>query len=404
MSKHFPVEISNRVKNEYRYKPSSPLIDEKGNFLRGYFVEELIHVIEISEKALNPGKTNAKDIPEFLFFDSEVGEPICPKIIIPENTDKYYCLLRSFSGHLEENGNFSKNYPDTPQALQNIIFLHLTLMMKEIEEKNHPLPITVLYKLGMNSNHVGIAALRISNIADPSQNEIMLINPLGGYIDWETAAINGLSEAMQHKAKEGNKEKSPAKIIITPATYDRITQAPQGMRSSCSAITAAIACAIRADLSFIAQKENLVEYMRTLCGKENEAALRRDHQKLLSLLQFSNEADLTKATAFLMIFERHRNYLPTLPTSQKFIPSLKTNSSNNYSMFVVSGFVTVLGVSAMALAFTVLNLPSLGIAGLIIAGIGPANILLRMSLFSAKSSEINLQVSEKLLSNKLLTC
>jgi hypothetical protein len=323
---HFSVEIPNDNKKDYRYNPSRALVDDNGNLLRAYFPEEMTRVIEISEGVLNPGKTNARDIPSFLFFDSRASDrPICPQVTIPAGTNKYYCGFRSLSTHLGDDGNLSGNYPDNPIALQNIIYLHSVLAIKEIQEKNHELPMTIVYQIGMNNNHMGIAALRICSITNPSQNEIMVINSLNGYSQWENAAVNGISDALK-KATKADKEKNPKKIIITPNRHDGITQASCGMRGSCAGITAAMSCAITPYLSFADQEKLLVKYMRTLCGKENEAALRRDHQKLLVMSGSLDDANRKIATDVLSKSERHKGQLPEL---QKYWPQQEEELSKN---------------------------------------------------------------------------
>ena len=54
-------------------------------------------------------------------------------------------------------------------------------------------------------------------------------------------------------------------------------------------------------------------------------------------------------------------------------------------MQILGGFITVLGVAAVAIAFTALNAATCGIAGLVFAGIGAAAILSGLGLFAAGS-------------------
>jgi hypothetical protein len=309
MADFIVVQGSSENKKNYQYLP---LVDNKGNFLRAYYNTEMTRVIEISESAYSPEKTNAKDIPAFLFFDSNNRIPYALQTTIPENINKYYCRLESYKEHKDDNGKLTGNYPDNPLAFRNIISVHLATAMKDLQEKNHPLPMTLVYQIGMNNNHTGTVAIRINNLTDPSKNEIMVINSLSGYRQWENAAIDGLSDVLKFKASEANKEKKPKTILITPEQHAGITQSSSDMRASCSAITAAMSCAISPDLSFADQEEKLVNHMRTLCGKENEVLLRRDHEKLLALphpLDTQFNPDVT--TDVLRQCKKHQKILTT---------------------------------------------------------------------------------------------
>lgn len=283
-------------KIQYKYSHLSPLVNNEGNPLRCLYTPEMTRIVEISESAQNPETTNARDIPAFLFFDLSPDRTPYPfEVNIQKNMSKYYCRLESNINHKDTSGSWSGYYPDNPKAMQNIIGFHALLALRDLQEKNHPLPMTMVYQMGMNDNHAGIVAIRISSLIDPGKNEIMIINSLGGYSEWEGAAIEGLSCALKHKATSDNQDKKPEIITITPTTHSGVAQADYGMQGYCAGITATMSCAISPDLSFSAQKEKLVSHMRSICGKENEALLRQDHQKLLALshpldVQFNLEA------------------------------------------------------------------------------------------------------------------
>jgi hypothetical protein len=57
----------------------------------------------------------------------------------------------------------------------------------------------------------------------------------------------------------------------------------------------------------------------------------------------------------------------------------------NLNMQILSGFIAVLGVAAIAIAFTALNAATFGIAGLVLAGIGSAATLAGVGLFARES-------------------
>jgi hypothetical protein len=68
------------------------------------------------------------------------------------------------------------------------------------------------------------------------------------------------------------------------------------------------------------------------------------------------------------------------PDTKSDTPS---SSITNISMMVLGGFITVAGIAAVAIAFTVLNAVTFGIPGLIVAGLGVAAALSGMGLFAA---------------------
>ena len=75
----------------------------------------------------------------------------------------------------------------------------------------------------------------------------------------------------------------------------------------------------------------------------------------------------------------------SFPRDENTITSKKNNSSCNLSMQILGGFMAVLGVAAVAVAFTVLNAATFGIAGLVVAGIGAAVALAGVGLFAVGS-------------------
>ncbi|WP_367608472.1 hypothetical protein [Legionella sp. W05-934-2] len=62
----------------------------------------------------------------------------------------------------------------------------------------------------------------------------------------------------------------------------------------------------------------------------------------------------------------------------------KVNTSNVY-MPVLSGFIAGLGVASVAVAFTLLNASSLGLVGLVVAGVGVAAVLTSVGMFGMSS-------------------
>lgn len=63
---------------------------------------------------------------------------------------------------------------------------------------------------------------------------------------------------------------------------------------------------------------------------------------------------------------------------------------SNISMPVLAGFITVLGVTAVAVSLVMMNFVAVGAIGLGIAGLGIANSLIKVGLFSNKSTNQNL--------------
>lgn len=59
-----------------------------------------------------------------------------------------------------------------------------------------------------------------------------------------------------------------------------------------------------------------------------------------------------------------------------------SSSKMNISMMVLGGFIAALGIAAVAVAFTVLNAATLGVPGLVVAGIGMAAVLSGIGLFA----------------------
>ncbi len=60
-----------------------------------------------------------------------------------------------------------------------------------------------------------------------------------------------------------------------------------------------------------------------------------------------------------------------------------SSSTTNISMMVLGGFIAAVGVAAVAIAFTLLNAATFGIAGLVVAGTGAAAVLSGLGLFAA---------------------
>ncbi|CEG57247.1 hypothetical protein [Legionella fallonii] len=71
----------------------------------------------------------------------------------------------------------------------------------------------------------------------------------------------------------------------------------------------------------------------------------------------------------------------TPPPSQE----AQQSSTSSISMQILGGFIAAIGCAAVAVAFTVLNAATLGIAGLVTAGLGIASILGGVGLFALGS-------------------
>jgi hypothetical protein len=67
------------------------------------------------------------------------------------------------------------------------------------------------------------------------------------------------------------------------------------------------------------------------------------------------------------------------------IPQEKFFPMHNISMMVLSGFIAVAGINAIAIAFTLLNAAALGTSGLVVAGFGVAGILAGVGLFAVNA-------------------
>ncbi|MFA5961032.1 MAG: hypothetical protein WC785_11025 [Tatlockia sp.] len=72
----------------------------------------------------------------------------------------------------------------------------------------------------------------------------------------------------------------------------------------------------------------------------------------------------------------------TSASMQSNIEIAPSSSINNISMMVLGGFITVLGVAAVATSFILLNALTGGVVGLVVAGIGIASILSGIGLFA----------------------
>ncbi|KTC86101.1 MULTISPECIES: hypothetical protein [Legionella] len=115
-----------------------------------------------------------------------------------------------------------------------------------------------------------------------------------------------------------------------------------------------------------------------------------------SALQSHTERVLTAGTTLENALEQiDRNiYAPTQSVEINYPPTTHTN----ISMQILGGFIAALGVAAVAIAFTALNAATLGIPGLVVAGLGAAAILGGVGLFAFGSKKQEAPVDE-LLSN-----
>jgi hypothetical protein len=64
---------------------------------------------------------------------------------------------------------------------------------------------------------------------------------------------------------------------------------------------------------------------------------------------------------------------------------INSSSINNISLIALSGFIAVLGITAVAIAFTVLNVATFGIPGIVVTTIGITLALSGMGLFAASA-------------------
>lgn len=73
---------------------------------------------------------------------------------------------------------------------------------------------------------------------------------------------------------------------------------------------------------------------------------------------------------------------PELNSEVLFASKRNASSISNISMMVLGGFIAAAGIAAVAIAFTVLNVATFGIVGLVVAGIGVAAALSGVGLFA----------------------
>lgn len=74
-----------------------------------------------------------------------------------------------------------------------------------------------------------------------------------------------------------------------------------------------------------------------------------------------------------------------LNRGEEIIVQSPSSAFSNLNMQILGGFIAVLGVAAVAVAFTALNAATLGIGGLVLAGIGIAATLAGVGLFAVGS-------------------
>lgn len=142
---------------------------------------------------------------------------------------------------------------------------------------------------------------------------------------------------------------------------------------------------------------------------ENKMLLKEAMQANKSLrvshnLEFllSDVVDVPKTAEFTRSLSWENNALPPccVKTKNDIPPGIALgNERDSYiSMQILNGFIAVLGVAALAVAFTALNAASMGIPGLAVAAAGVASILTGIGLFAAnhfKSSEVSQDISNE---------
>jgi hypothetical protein len=77
--------------------------------------------------------------------------------------------------------------------------------------------------------------------------------------------------------------------------------------------------------------------------------------------------------------------------------NIESFSLTNISMMVLEGFIAVAGIAAIAMAFTLLNAATFGVAGIVVACVGVALSLTGMGLFAASTYKNCQPVNENLL-------
>ena len=73
------------------------------------------------------------------------------------------------------------------------------------------------------------------------------------------------------------------------------------------------------------------------------------------------------------------------PQPQQAEVNINSSPITNISLMVLSGFIAAVGITAVAIAFTVLNAATFGIAGIVVATIGVTLALSGMGLFAASA-------------------
>lgn len=84
------------------------------------------------------------------------------------------------------------------------------------------------------------------------------------------------------------------------------------------------------------------------------------------------------------------------PEVLPIVQNARSSSTMNISMMVLSGFIATVGIAAVAVSFTMLNAATLGIPGLVIAGLGIAATLSGIGLFSTAICKPGTTTSETL--------